>query len=128
MKVIRVLALSLLFVSSVYAQTQAEMDGKAKSDFEKVDLKLNRVYRQIMREYSSDTVFIKNAREAQTLWIKFRDAQVDMKYPPNESGTVLPMCRYYYMQELTAERIKELMPWVNGVEEGDVCSGSVKMK
>lgn len=72
--------------------------------------------------------FIKNLREAQRLWVKFRDAQVNMKYPFDENGSVLPMCRYYYLGELTSERVKELRPWIDGVDEGDVCSGSIKIK
>lgn len=38
------------------------------------------------------------------------------------------MCVSMYLEKLTRERIKTLKEWINGVEEGDVCIGSVKMK
>lgn len=37
-----------------------------------------------------------------------------------------PMCRYMAVLELTKKRVEELRRWVDGVEEGDVCSGSIK--
>jgi hypothetical protein len=90
----------------------------------------NQVYQTLLQDYKSDTGFIKNMKEAQRQWIKFRDAQVKMKYPlyPNANQSVLPMCKYYYLEELTSNRVKELMKWVDGIDEGDVCSGSIKLK
>lgn len=117
-----------LFTSIGFAQTQADMNNKAKSEFEKVDARLNQVYRKIVRDYSDDTTFVRNLREAERLWVKFRDAQVEMKYPADREGSVLPMCRYYYMSELTSERIKELEPWITGAQEGDDCAGTIKMR
>ena len=32
-----------------------------------------------------------------------------------------------YLDELTKSRIKTLKVWLDGIEEGDVCSGSVKI-
>ena len=128
MKIVEIVFLSLLIVSMASGQTQSDMNNKAKSEFEKVDARLNQVYQKIINDYSNDTTFIKNLREAQRLWVKFRDAQVSMKYPSDEEGSVLPMCRCYYLSELTSERIKQLKPWIDGEEEGDVCSGSIKMK
>jgi uncharacterized protein YecT (DUF1311 family) len=128
MKALKISFLFLLFVPSVFAQTQTAMDNKAKSEFDKVDAELNQIYQKIIHDYSDDSIFIKNLREAQRLWVKFRDAQVNMKYPSDEEGSVFPMCRYYYLSELTSERIKELKPWLEGVEEGDDCAGSIKIK
>jgi hypothetical protein len=52
------------------------------------------------------------------------------RYPDNASsyGSVFPMCWFSYLRELTEERIKKLKVWVTGIEEGDVCTGSVKIK
>lgn len=111
-------------------QNQLEIENNAKSEYERADLKLNQVYQKIIQVYKNDTVFIKSMKEAQRQWIKFRDAQVKMKYPPclYANGSVLPMCRYYYLKELTSFRVNELKQWVDGVEEGNVCSGSIKIK
>jgi hypothetical protein len=38
------------------------------------------------------------------------------------------MCVLFYLEKLTLERIKTLKVWIDGIEEGDVCTGSVKTK
>lgn len=88
-------------------------------------------YQKILKEYSTDLVFIKNLKIAQNIWIKFRDAEMNTKYPQREPGyygSIQPTCWNMYMTELTQKRTKELRTWLIGIPEGDVCSGSVKMK
>jgi uncharacterized protein YecT (DUF1311 family) len=122
---------TMFFLSliNVFGQTQQKLNSEAKLEFEKVDKELNRVYSKLLADYKVDTVFIKALREAQRQWLKFRDAQVKMKFPPrNSNESVLPMCRNYYLSELTNNRIKELNQWVEGIDEGDVCFGSIKVK
>jgi uncharacterized protein YecT (DUF1311 family) len=107
------------------------MNNEASTEYQKADKELNSTYKKILKEYSTDLVFIKNLKIAQNIWIKFRDAEVNMKYPPRESGyygSIQPTCRSMYMTELTKKRIKELKIWLTGIPEGDACSGSVKMK
>jgi len=114
-----------------FAQTQVKMNTEAGNSFLKVDKELNSTYNEILKEYKSDTVFIKNLKTAQNIWIKFRDAEMEMKYPDREPGyygSIQPVCRYSYLEELTKKRTKELKVWLTGIEEGDCCSGSVKMK
>ena len=123
-----ILFLFVFFASNkIYSQTQPELNNDAKMEFERSDNELNRVYQEILKEYCSDTLFINNMKVAQRLWVKFRDAQVRMKYPDSDSS-IIPMCQYYYLEELTINRTKELNPWLDGVEEGDVCSGSIKIR
>ena len=119
----------MLFIC-LFGQNQSELNNKAKAEYQMVDEELNRVYQKILQDCRNDTIFIKSMKEAQRQWIKFRDAQVKMKYPsyPDSDESVLPMCRNYYLKELTTNRIKELNQWIDGVEEGDVCSGSIKIK
>ncbi len=128
-RIILLSVFSVLFVS-LFGQTQAELNTEAKTEYKKVDKDLNQVYQKLLQDYKSDTIFIKCLKEAQRQWVKFRDAQVKMKYPPYKDAgeSVLPMCCNYYLKELTTNRIKELKKWIDGVEEGDVCSGSVKFK
>ena len=64
-------------------------------------------------------------------WIAFRDAQLKMKFPDREPGyygSVLPLCEMMYLTELTQDRIKALQVWIDGVEEGNICAGTVKIK
>jgi uncharacterized protein YecT (DUF1311 family) len=128
-KILLVSILGVMFIS-LFGQTQDDMNIKANSEFEKTDKELNQIYQKLLQDYKTDTVFIKSMKDAQRQWIKFRDAQVKMKYPPYKEAreSVLPMCQVYYLKELTDDRIKELKQWIDGVEEGDVCSGSIKVK
>ncbi|MEO8150082.1 MAG: lysozyme inhibitor LprI family protein [Bacteroidia bacterium] len=118
-----------LFTSKLFAQSQSEMNHTAKINYQKDDSTLNVVYTKILKEYSADTTFIKNLIASQKIWIKFRDAELKMKYPANHSyGSVQPMCVSNYLSQLTTDRIKTLQVWLDGIEEGDVCAGSVKRK
>jgi uncharacterized protein YecT (DUF1311 family) len=121
----------LLLTYCSFAQTQAEMNEDAAKQFLKTDKKLNEVYNKILTKYKTDTAFTKNLKSAQKIWIQFRDAEMNVKYPDREAryyGSVFPMCWSLYKEQLTNERIKVLQPWLDGTEEGDACNGSVKLK
>ena len=123
--------ISLLAFTSSFGQTQADLNQNAHNEYKNAEKEINSVYQKILIEYSSDTGFIKNLRAAQRLWIQFRDAEVKAKYPNGTLdyyGSVYPMCVSIYKTQLTKERIKTLRLWLTGIEEGDVCSGSVKIK
>jgi len=117
--------------STVYAQNQSELSQQAISSFKNADKELNDIYKQILVEYKSDTVFIMNLKESQRLWIMFRDSELKVKYPDREPGyygSFYQYCINSYLEQLTRERVKTLRIWIEGTEEGDVCNGSVKMK
>ena len=127
-----ILTIFLGFVSLTgFSQTQGELNMDASESYKKADNELNEIYKSILIEYKSDTAFIKNLKASQRIWITFRDAQLKVKYPEIEQeyyGSVYPMCVSMYLEKLTQERIKTLKEWIDGIEEGDVCIGSVKMK
>jgi len=125
--------LTIFLTSSIfcYSQTQLELNTEAFNNYKKADTKLNQVYSQILKEYKSDVVFIKNLKNSQRLWIQFRDAEMKAKYPDREDGyygSIFPLCWNLYLKELTEERIKKLNIWLVGIPEGDACNGSVKLK
>ena len=73
--------------------------------------------------------FVKNLKSAQRIWIKFRDAELEMKYPNYKElyyGSSHAMCSAIFLKGMTVERTKKLSIWLTGVEEGDICAGSVK--
>jgi len=120
-----------LSASFCFGQSQSNLDDSAARNYQKADKKLNVIYHQILKEYRSDTVFIRNLKNAQRLWVLFRDAEMKAKFPESPDvyyGTVLPMCRSMELTGLTQERTQELKVGIDGIEEGDVCSGSVKTK
>ena len=113
------------------AQTQGEMNQDAAGEFKAADKELNAIYQQILEDYADDDVFLANLKEAQRCWIDFRDAQLKMKYPDREPGyygSIQPVCEMTYLAELTQDRIKTLNVWIEGVEEGNLCGGTVKVK
>ena len=126
--------LTLLFISCfffAFSQTQADLNKDAYNAFQKADKELNTTYQKILVEYKSDSAFIKNLKASQRIWITFRDAELKVKFPerkPGYYGSIQPMCVSNYMEQLTMERIKTLKVWLDGIEEGDGCIGSVKTK
>jgi uncharacterized protein YecT (DUF1311 family) len=107
------------------------MNKNGFNSYQNADKELNRIYQNILVEYKSDSVFIKNLKAAQRTWITFRDAELKMKFPerePGYDGSIQPMCVSNYLEQLTKERIKTLKVWLDGIEEGEGCNGSVKMK
>ena len=118
----------ILSMGFVYSQSQMEMNIDAKKEYESVDSQLNEVYNQILTEYADNKDFIKNLRASERLWIKFRDAELLMKFPKNSevrNGSVFPVCYYSYLTNLTEQRTTTLNQWILGEPEGEVCSGSI---
>lgn len=116
----------------VLAQTQGEMNREACNDYKKADAELNKVYQQVLNENKANVLFVSKLKTAQRAWIAYRDAHVESLYPAanpqTEYGSVYPMCHCSVLTDLTRKRTEELRRWVDGIEEGDVCSGSVKIK
>ena len=117
---------------SALAQTQAEMDREACNEYRKADVELNRVYQQVLGEYKADGLFVEKLRGAQRAWVVYRDAQMEALYPARDPqrayGSVHRMCRCQALTELTLQRVEELRRWVMGVEAGDVCAGSIRIR
>ena len=120
-----------IFSLSSFSQSQLDMNMDAGDQLEMANKELNSVYADILVEYHSDTVFIEALKSSQEVWKKYRDAELTLKYPHKgrgHYGSVKPMCEAFYLAALTIERIETLKVWLDGIEEGDVCKGSVKLK
>ncbi|SEW11681.1 lysozyme inhibitor LprI family protein [Chitinophaga arvensicola] len=110
-----------------FSQTQSAMNKQAGQDYKDADKKLNDIYQLILKDYAANKAFISNLKDAQRIWIQFRDAQVKAMYPAaaKNYGSVFPMCRANYLTELTHQRTEALRVWLNGLPQGDVCTGSI---
>lgn len=131
MKFIRFFLIYISFTIFSFGQSQLEMNGSVSGNLTKADQELNDIYNKVLKVYKSDAAFTKNLKKSQRFWIKFRDAEMKAKYPKREAGhygSMQPLCYTNYMAELTKKRTKELKVWLDGVEEGDSCAGSVKIK
>jgi uncharacterized protein YecT (DUF1311 family) len=121
-------ALLLLSITS-FAQTQGEMNSSAAIKYANADKELNLVYQSILKEYSKDTVFIKNLKVAQNIWIKSRDADLNAIFTPNGwYGSIEPLCRSGILEKLTKDRIAFLKTWTEGIDHQDGCKGTRKTK
>ena len=120
--------LILLFITtniSSFSQTQLEMNDDAYNDYSIADKELNNTYQKVIEKFSLDTIFIEKLRISQRIWIQFRDAELDLKYPEREPGyygSVLPMCIGYYLAYLTKTRTESLKEFLKPYVDGDVCN------
>ena len=118
--------LSIIFITSLNTEF-AQHDG---NQYAKAEKEINAVYQQILQQYSTDKEFVTNLKAAQRLWIQFRDAEIKARYPnqtPGYYGSVYLTCVSDLKTQLTNERIKTLKLWLTGIQEGDVCSGSIRI-
>jgi uncharacterized protein YecT (DUF1311 family) len=128
------LVVTLTFSASIGAsdRSQSNMYDGACAKYKRTDAELNRIYQKIMRDYAGDKNFIQKMKIAQRAWIAFRDAHLDSVYPEPDAlahyGNVNPMCRCVILESVTRDRINSLVGWVDGAQEGDVCSGSMKIR
>ena len=110
------------------AQTQAAGAEAACNKLKGAEATLNQIYGQVLKTKASDAYFVKAFREAQAAWVAFRDAHVRAIYPdpdPRAYGSANSMCRCSILEEMTAQRSRELRRlWIDGIDEGDVCAGS----
>ncbi|WP_448872599.1 lysozyme inhibitor LprI family protein [Desulfobulbus propionicus] len=114
------------------AKTQLDLNLCADETFKKADRELNELYKKILTEYADDPKFIEKLKMAQRAWLKFRDAEMDALFPHQDEdryyGSVYPMCSASWLTTLTQERIAQLRKWSDKVQQGDICSGSIKVK
>ncbi|HEX5705730.1 MAG TPA: lysozyme inhibitor LprI family protein [Pyrinomonadaceae bacterium] len=114
------------------AQTQAEMNAEACGAYRAADEELNRVYARILRDYRSDVKFVRKLRAAQRAWLVYRDAHLAARFPEEDKrgnyGSVFPMCFCMVQEEVTRARTEVLKKWVDGLDMGDVCAGSVRIR
>jgi uncharacterized protein YecT (DUF1311 family) len=130
-------ALIALFVSPTVpqlaiAQTQAAMTEAACNKLKNAETALNRVYEQVLKTKAADAGFLKAFQQAQEAWVAFRDAHVHAIYPdpdPRAYGSANSMCRCTILEEMTTQRSRQLRRlWIEGIDEGDVCTGSCAVR
>ena len=114
------------------APSQYEMTMESNEEFSKADKEMEKVYNQIVQEYKDSNEFLNKLESSQREWKKFRDAHLESLYPAKnktaEYGSAYRMSYAKELTRLTKQRTEQLMVWLEGIEEGDVSAGSVKIK
>lgn len=89
--------------------SQFEMNVCSRRDYEQTDAELNKVYKQLMLELAD---YGSNPRpkfqEAQSAWIKYRDATCDSEAALYEGGSIRPTIYNSCLASATRERTKRL--------------------
>jgi uncharacterized protein YecT (DUF1311 family) len=76
---------------------------------------MNHALDALLRKYKDDAVFLQRVKEAQRLWLEFRDAELAAQFPiaKGESpqlqyGSMYPMCYANAKAALTRQRTEQL--------------------
>lgn len=110
------------------AMTQHAMNACSYSKFLKADTEMKRVYKKILEFLKDDQVQADAVIKSQKAWLRYRDAQLEMYYPPRQPnnfmyyGSFQPVCDNGLYEEMTWQRVKELKEWLKTPDEGDMCS------
>lgn len=129
MKIFLSIVLVVFLNQMLFSQTQSEMNEEICEDMLKVEKELENVVKKIRKKYYNDTLFLTKLEMSQKRWIKYRESQIELKFPAEdkqlEYGSLYPICYCLEKIMITEQRIRYLEMWVNGVIEGNVCPGSV---
>lgn len=110
-----------------FESSQHDINVEACADYRTADEQLNATYKEILKRYNDDPVFLEALKKAQRAWLAFRDAEMVARYPEEDKqyhyGSAYPMCSCAGIAYLTRERAYILREWLTA-EEGDVCNGS----
>jgi uncharacterized protein YecT (DUF1311 family) len=108
------------------AMTQLEMNECSGISYKEADAELNRVYKQIRKVYQADKEFLNKLKMAQRAWIKLRDADFELQFPPTgKYGSIFPMCANEFKTQLTLQRVEFLKRWLVGSDDSEACPGSI---
>ena len=88
------------------ANTQAEMNICAGKEYKTADAALNRVYQQLVAML--DSAEKDQLKEAQTAWIKYRDANCDFVGDQYKGGSIRPTIYGLCLADVTRNRTAEL--------------------
>ena len=139
----KALALLLLLVAAGHAAaddelrckpdgSQSEMNMCAADDFAATDKQLNDVYRDVLACSAGNPLFIGKLKDAQRQWIRFRDAELEARFPvgPDENerivyGSMYPLLWFGEKSRLTKERTLQLRTYIEDVERNMHCDRSL---
>src|ERR1044071_5867242 len=88
------------------AQSQGEMNVCWGNEYKKADVVLNQIYRQLLAKLDEDEKA--ELKEAQTAWLKYRDANCDFVADQYKGGTMRPMIHAICLADVTNNRTAEL--------------------
>lgn len=117
--------------------SQAEMNNIEGENLQRAQKRLNTILDSINILYSKDevfysekqkTLFFKNLNLSQKSWLSYLETMVELKFPKDDefAGSSTGMSIAQYKNELIDKRIIDLNPWLIGIPQGDVGSGTIR--
>ncbi len=88
------------------AQTQADMNICWGNQYKSADTQLNKTYQQLAALLEADEKA--QLKNAETAWIKYRDANCDFVADQYKGGTIRPMIYAICLADVTNNRTTEL--------------------
>ena len=88
------------------AQTQADLNQEATSAYEKADVELNKVYKELRETLSEEEQA--RLKEVQKLWIAFRDKEAEFAASLYEGGSMAGMVKINTTTTATEGRVQGL--------------------
>ena len=99
--------------------SQVENNLCSRRQYETADAEMNMAYKQLMQEL---TGYKSNHRpkfqEAQSLWLKYRDANCDGEASVYEGGTIRPTVYYSCLASITRERTNRVKAFLIEIKGG----------
>jgi uncharacterized protein YecT (DUF1311 family) len=91
--------------------------------FKNAELKLNATHQEVLKIYPKK--YLAAFKKASVAWLDFRDLEAAARsalYPEGERAAMVLAIK----ANLDTLRVVELRQWLEGAEEGDVCSGTFR--
>lgn len=92
------------------AATQAEINQCVHQDFQQKDEELNRIYQQYYTKL--DAIRKEQLKQAQRVWINFRDLSCQYEADYYQGGGLAPMVYSSCLKDKTKERINDLKNYI----------------
>jgi hypothetical protein len=125
----RKIILLLLLNTSALAQTHVDLNKSAQNNYYTQKHLLDNMCNVISKKYADDSNFVYNFKNAQFIWEKSCEADLNLRFPKNLIyGSSINMCYYEINTENIIERIKFIKQWIDGETEGDLCNGTIHLK
>ena len=97
--------------------TQAEANACSRREYEEADAEMNKVYDQLMSELSGGGgKDQQKLKQAQLLWLQYRDANCESEASIYEGGTIRPAIYNLCLTSMTRERAMRIKAFLAEVK------------
>ena len=117
--------------------SQMDMNNEVYENLQRAEKRMQTILDSIYILYNQSGVFsepkfkdsfFKSLDFSQKQWGLYLEGMVELKYPKEEEGgTATGMSIARYKIDLVNQRIRDLNPWLMGIPQGDVGSGTVRL-